>query len=103
MIKPYYQDDYVTLYHGDCLTEHREWLDADVLVTDPPYGISWTRRKGWSGAGHVTESRARGVIKNDADTDARDQALGSWGSKPAIIFGTWKRPATANWPATMPR
>ena len=82
----YYQDDHVTLYHGDCLTEHREWLDADVLVTDPPYGMGY-----YSGRRKANDS-----IVGDRTLDARDRALSVWRadnpSRPALSFGTWKQP-----------
>ena len=83
----YYQDDMVTLYHGDCLTEHREWLDADVLVTDPPYGIAY--ESGW------VRDRIRRPINGDADMGARDDALELWGARPAAVFGVWHKPRPA--------
>jgi len=79
-MKPYYQDDRVTLYHGDCL-EVNEWLTADVLLTDPPYGMSFV------------SGRIPGVKRPIAADDAvavRDEVLQLWGSRSAAVFGTWK-------------
>lgn len=75
-MEPYYSDDLVTLYHGDC-REVTAWLDADVLVTDPPYGMAYTDRQGVA-------------IVGDETTSARDEALMAWGDRPALVFGTWK-------------
>lgn len=80
---PYYQDEHVTLWHGDCLAV-LEWLNADAMVTDPPYGMA-----------HVSGWNQR-PIAGDASTDARDRVLELWGDKPAIVFGRWSeaRPAS---------
>lgn len=81
---PYYSDESVTLYHGDC-REITAWLEADVLVTDPPYGRAWKRgdtnsARGWSSDRH-------GGIANDGDTAARDHALEFWGDRAGVVFG----------------
>lgn len=81
----YYQDELITLYHGDCLTEHREWIDADVLVTDPPYGIAFQ-----SG---MRKGEQLAAIANDGSAAVRDAAVAAWGAgRPAIVFGSWRVP-----------
>lgn len=56
-MKPYYEDDAVTIYHGDCRdVELPTDYAADLLLTDPPYGMSF--QSGWT----ATKSAA---IRND--------------------------------------
>lgn len=80
MTEPYYQDEHVTLYHGDCL-EITEWLAADVLVTDPPYGMAYVSSR-------IPGNRR--PVANDRDAAVRDEALALWGDRPACLFGTWR-------------
>lgn len=82
-MEPYYQDDWVTLYHGDCLELSDVWTGADVLVTDPPYGISFR-------SAMRSESDRFAAIAGDDTTDARDRVLEAWGERPALVFGTWR-------------
>lgn len=65
MMQPYYQDDLVTLYHGDCreLLPRMADQSVDVVITDPPYDArthSMTRSNrggyGTSGNGNRTLS-----------------------------------------------
>ena len=86
-VKPYYQDHLVTLFHGDCL-EVTDWLEADVLVTDPPYGIAWE-------AGSLNDKKnirraSEQSIASDENSNIRDKALSLWGNRLGIVFGTWK-------------
>jgi hypothetical protein len=81
-VKPYYESDGIALYHGDC-REVGAWQSATVLLTDPPYGIGY--------ASNRPASLPRS-IHGDADTELRDWVITTWGDKPALVFGSWRRP-----------
>lgn len=72
---PYYDEGGVTIYNAD----FRDlWpIEADVIVTDPPYGMAYSSRRSETVAG-------------DEDTAVRDWMLEAWGERPALVFGTWK-------------
>jgi site-specific DNA-methyltransferase (adenine-specific) len=46
-VKPYYQDEYVQIFHGDCREILPELPQVDLVLTDPPYGetsLEWDSR-----------------------------------------------------------
>lgn len=101
----YYTDDQVILHLGDCL-EITDWLTADVLVTDPPYGTEGIsidnaqggygrRQRHKYGCADLHDRRAGqlpGVIANDTTTKARDTVLAMWAGRPACVFGSPRLP-----------
>ena len=83
---PYFERAGITIYHGDC-REVLPMVEADVIVTDPPYGMGFVNnsdRAGWSSPHNGV------VIAGDADASVRDEVLGWWEPRPALVFGTWK-------------
>lgn len=92
--EPYYADDFCTIYHGDS-RELLPLIDADVMVTDPPYGYAYASNMGpmIPGSGGKREKRTAPSeqIANDDDVTARNDVLAAWGERPALAFGSWKR------------
>lgn len=91
--KPYYQDSSCTIYHGDCREILPQLGKADLLLTDPPYGIAldtdYSKRKS-----RDIQGRAYSAVIGD---DAVQDFAFLFGLTPiSIIFGA------NNWPQQLP-
>lgn len=92
-MKPYYSDDLVTLYHGDC-REILPTISADVLVTDPPYGIGLANHDS-SG----TRSNRSFAVVGDDSQEIGDMAI-AWADRreiPVIVFASPFAPWRGKW------
>jgi hypothetical protein len=83
-VRPYYEHAGITLFHGDC-RDFLPHLTADLLCIDPPYG---TNEHG----GYGRRQLGLQTIVNDDDVALRDEILTAWGERPAIVFGSPRRP-----------
>ena len=68
-MEPYYKQDGITIYHGDCYDILPQLPKIDLLLTDPPYGINadkfsngqnLNRKDGWN----REESTSKKIRKN---------------------------------------
>jgi site-specific DNA-methyltransferase (adenine-specific) len=96
MIKPYYSHAGITIYHGDC-REILPSVKADVVITDPPYGIAhptdYAKRK----RGKVTACTDYAPVHDD--DQPFDPSI--WIDKPCCLFGANyfadKLPPSSGW------
>ena len=86
-MRPYYQDESVTIYHGDCRDILPEIGKVDLVLTDPPYGIGESKGKN-KARGCIATSKDYGFSEWDnapIPWPVIEQCI-SYGSK-AIVFG----------------
>ena len=97
-VKPYYEEDGITIYHGDCREVLPTLPRVDLVLTDPPYGINAARTRnsqqwGW------TDFEITGWDRQRPSQELIRQVVG--GCKNAIVWGgdyfTDTLPPTDKW------
>lgn len=66
-MKPYYQDEAVTIYFGDCLAVLPLLLtpSVDLVLTDPPYGVGLETNYRDKGMGRLAEAHNYPPVHGD--------------------------------------
>jgi len=98
-VTPFYADESVTVWHGDCLDVMRTMPDSsvDAIVTDPPYGLGFMGQKWDTYANETGRAPAAGatfdhVGGNHNPSNAADAARTR--RVESLRFGEWCGPWT---------
>ncbi len=88
-MKPYYEDEAVTIYHGDCREILPTLGEVDLVLTDPPYGrraahYTSPRRPPRQKDGHLWVREWGKMVGDDTDVDVN--ALLALGGD-AVVWG----------------
>jgi site-specific DNA-methyltransferase (adenine-specific) len=89
-VSVYYSDDYVTLYHGDSREILPTLPQADLCLTDPPYGIAGIWKGGFSSKHGWGKASTEAGVRNEWDGAAPDAdllALVLSSGRDAVIWG----------------
>ena len=90
-MKPYFESGEQTIYHGRAEEIVPTLGKFDLLMTDPPYGISYCSGM----TGHNGGVSLPGIV-GDEDASLRDEILAMLSAVPSIVFGSWKVARPAN-------
>jgi site-specific DNA-methyltransferase (adenine-specific) len=96
-VKPYYEDDAVTIYHGDCREILPTLPPVDLVLTDPPYGVTIIKGGG-RGMNGWKDYSANGEWDKTPPSDALIEQVVAAGSS-AIVWGGnyFKLPISMGW------
>lgn len=88
---PYYDRDGIVIFNQDCRKVIPFIPDADLLLTDPPYGIDWdTNYSRFTNSMQSAPRQDHEKIANDSDCEAMQFALEIPGEK--IVWGAHLSP-----------
>lgn len=86
-MKPYYERNGITIYHGDCREILPHLPKVDLVLTDPPYGIGAYKTGSMGGGVLAKQSRFAPVSWDDAPIDATTVSQVVNAGRKAILWG----------------
>lgn len=96
-MKPYYEQDGVTIYHGDCAEILPQLPNVEHVLTDPPYGIDFSNGGG-RGAKHGWDAFPNGSAEWDKERPCHElMRLALAHGKHSILWGANYFVDAINW------